>query len=57
LNIDPPEDIKRSMEYEVEAERTKRRDILLAEAKKIAQVFRNLSRLMLKLDRECILFN
>jgi hypothetical protein len=26
------------MEYEVEAERTKRRDILLAEAKKIAQV-------------------
>ena len=38
LNIEPPEDIRRSMEYEVEAERTKRREILLAEAKRISQV-------------------
>ena len=45
------------MEYEVEAERTKRRDILLAEAKKIAQVFVSQPRLMLKLEKECMLFN
>jgi len=38
LNIDPPDDIKRSMQAEAEAERLKRRDILLSEAKKIAEI-------------------
>jgi len=38
LNIDPPDDIKRSMQSEAEAERLKRKDILLSEAKKIAEV-------------------
>jgi len=38
LNIDPPEDIKRSMQSEAEAERLKRKDILLSEAKKISEI-------------------
>jgi len=38
LNIDPPEDIKKSMQAEAEAERLKRRDILLSEAKKISEI-------------------
>jgi len=38
LNIDPPEDIKKSMQSEAEAERLKRKDILLSEAKKISEI-------------------
>lgn len=38
LNIEPPEDIKKSMQSEAEAERLKRKDILLSEAKRISQV-------------------
>lgn len=38
LGIDPPEDIRKAMEFEVEAERIKRQQILISEAKKIAKV-------------------
>ena len=38
LNIDPPDDIKRSMQSEAEAERLKRKDILLSEAKRAAEI-------------------
>jgi regulator of protease activity HflC (stomatin/prohibitin superfamily) len=38
LGINPPENIRTAMEYEVEAERIKRQEILLSEAKKIAKV-------------------
>ena len=38
LNIDPPEDIKLSMQYQAEAERLKRRDILISEGKKQADI-------------------
>ena len=38
LNIDPPEDIRRSMQSEAEAERLKRKDILLSEAKKASEI-------------------
>lgn len=31
LQIDPPEEIKKSMQYEAEAERLKRRDVLKSE--------------------------
>jgi len=34
LTIDPPNEIKLSMQYEAEAERIKRRDILISEGKK-----------------------
>lgn len=50
LNIDPPEEIRKAMEYEVEAERVKRQEILLSEAKKIAKVNWLLSRLMRRRD-------
>ena len=33
LSIDPPEEIKKSMQYQAEAERLKRRDILTSEGK------------------------
>jgi len=33
LNIDPPIEIKQSMQYEAEAERLKRREILISEGK------------------------
>ena len=38
LGIDPPEDIRKAMEFEVEAERIKRQKVLISEAKKIAKV-------------------
>ncbi len=34
LSIEPPDEIKISMQYEAEAERNKRRDILISEGKK-----------------------
>lgn len=33
LSLDPPEEIKKSMQKQIEAERTKRKDILLSEGK------------------------
>lgn len=38
LNIEPPEQIKISMQYEAEAERLKRKDILLSEGQKISKI-------------------
>ncbi len=38
LNIDPPESVKKSMQSVVEAERTKRREIIESEAKQIAKI-------------------
>ena len=38
LNIEPPEEIKKSMQYEAEAERLKRRDILLSEGKMMSEI-------------------
>jgi regulator of protease activity HflC (stomatin/prohibitin superfamily) len=33
LSIDPPKEIKLSMQYEAEAERLKRREVLISEGK------------------------
>jgi regulator of protease activity HflC (stomatin/prohibitin superfamily) len=38
LSIEPPDEIKISMQYEAEAERNKRRDILISEGKKQADI-------------------
>jgi regulator of protease activity HflC (stomatin/prohibitin superfamily) len=38
LKIEPPYEIKKSMQYEAEAERLKRKDIILSEAKKISEI-------------------
>lgn len=36
LQIEPPDEIKKSMQYQAEAERLKRRDVLYSEGKKIS---------------------
>ena len=38
LKIEPPYEIKKSMQYEAEAERLKRKDIILSEALKISEI-------------------
>ena len=38
LSIEPPADIKRSMQLEAEAERLKRKDIILSEAKRQSNI-------------------
>lgn len=38
LSIDPPNEVRKSMTYEAEAERLRRRDIKLSQAKKIAKI-------------------
>ena len=38
LRIEPPKDIKRSMQLEAEAERLKRKEVILSEAKKQANI-------------------
>lgn len=38
LRIDPPGDIKRSMQLEAEAERLKRKEIILSEAKRASNI-------------------
>eukprot|EP01017_Pseudomicrothorax_dubius_P035217 TRINITY_DN48_c0_g8_i1.p2 TRINITY_DN48_c0_g8~~TRINITY_DN48_c0_g8_i1.p2 ORF type:complete len:351 (-),score=90.25 TRINITY_DN48_c0_g8_i1:1772-2824(-) len=38
LNIEPPEEIKKSMQYEAEAERVKRREVLISEGKMTAEI-------------------
>jgi len=38
LSIDPPSEVRKSMTYEAEAERLRRRDIKLSQAKKISKI-------------------
>ncbi len=60
LNIDPPDEIKKSMQYEAEAERLKRRELLISEGKQMAEINlaegRKISRI-LKAEGEAISVN
>jgi len=38
LTIDPPEEIKLSMQKQAEAERLKRRDVLISEGKQMSEI-------------------
>lgn len=40
LRIDPPAEVKKSMQLQAEAERTRRKDIILSEAKKLSDINR-----------------